>query len=224
MSYRRVLAAALLPCAVLAACESHDTVGFGGANGATVRLVNASSSNLDLLVNGAAATGNRALAFGVSSACTVVDVTSGSVAVRVTDSTTTIPFTPTLAVGGKYLLIAYPNANGSTQLSTVTQDITPISARSALAVFEGVPSTVTGNYDVYITTPAAALPTTPDFRNLTFGFSTPFFDRPPGATQARLTDAGTQNVVIDAGSFTLAANTTYLLAVVLPAPFLATGC
>jgi hypothetical protein len=223
MSFRRVIAVALLPCAALAACESHDTVAFGGATGATVRLINASSSKLDLVVNGVAASGDRALAFGVSSACTIFDVTSGTVAVRVTDSTTTLPFTPTFAVGGKYLLIAYPNANGAIQLSTVTQDSALISIRSALAVFEGVPSTVTGNYDVYITTPAAPL-TTPDFRNLTFGFATPFFDRPTGATQVRLTDAGTFNVVIDAGSFTLAANTTYLLAIVLPSPFLATGC
>src|SRR5205814_867385 len=84
MSLRRVFAVALLPCAVLAACESHPIVAVAGGNGATVRLVNASSAKLDLLVNGVAATGNRALAFGVSSACTVVDVTSGSVAVRVT--------------------------------------------------------------------------------------------------------------------------------------------
>jgi hypothetical protein len=223
MSFRRVLAVALFPCAVLAACESHNTVAVGGSNGATVRLVNATGSSLDLVVNGVAATGNRALAFGVSSACTTVDVTSGSIAVRVTDSTTNLPFTPILAVGGTYLVLAYPNAAGAIQLSTVTQNFTPISVRSALAVFEGVPSTVTGNYDVYVTTPAAAL-TTPDFRNLTFGFGTPFFDRLPGATQVRLTDAGTQNVVIDAGSFTLAANKTYLLAIVLPTPFLATGC
>jgi hypothetical protein len=208
MSFRRVIAVALLPCAALAACESHDTVAFGGATGATVRLINASSSKLDLVVNGVAASGDRALAFGVSSACTIFDVTSGTVAVRVTDSTTTIPFTPTFAVGGKYLLIAYPNANGAIQLSTVTQDSALIGIRSALAVFEGVPSTLT----------------TPDFRNLSFGFATPFFDRPTGATQVRLTDAGTFNVVIDTGSFTLAANTTYLLAIVLPSPFLATGC
>jgi hypothetical protein len=86
-----------------------------------------------------------------------------------------------------------------------------------------VPSTVTGNFDVYITTPAAPL-ATPTFRNLTFGFSTPFFDTAAGATRVRLTDAGTLDVVIDAGTFTLAANTTYLLAIVLPNPILATGC
>ena len=223
MSFRRVVAVALLPCAVVAACESHNTVAVGGANGATVRLVNGSSSKLDLLVNGVAATNNRALAFGVSSACSVVDVTSGTVAVRVTDSSTPIPFTPTLAVGGKYLLLAYPDANGVIQLSTVTQDANLVSIRSELAVFEGVPSTVTGNYDVYITAPADALGT-PTFRNLTFGFATPFFDVLPRVTQVRLTNAGTQSVVIDAGSFTLAANTVYLLAVVLPTPFLATGC
>jgi hypothetical protein len=223
MSLLRVLAVALLPCAALVACESHNTVAVAGGNGATVRLVNASSSKLDLVVNGFAATGDRALAFGVSSTCTVVDVTSGAVAIRITDSTTNFPFTPTFVVGGKYLLIAYPDANGVIQLSTVTQTLTPISIRSALAVFQGVPSTVTGNYDVYITTPAAPL-TTPDFRNLSFGFGTPFFEVLSRATQVRLTDAGTQNIVIDAGSFTLAANTTYLLAIVLPTPFLATGC
>jgi hypothetical protein len=152
-----------------------------------------------------------------------VDVTSSTVAVRITDSTTTIPFTPTFVAGGKYLLIAYPNSNGVVQLSTVTQDSNLVSLRSELAVFEGVPSTVTGNYDVYITAPADAL-VTPTFRNLSFGFGTPFFDVLPRATQVRLTNAGTQLVVIDAGTFTLAANTVYLLAVVLPTPFLATGC
>ena len=223
MSFRRVLAVALLTCAALAACESRPTVAFAGGNGAAVRLVNASSSHLDLLLNGVAPSGNRALAFGTSSTCTVVDVTSDSVAVRITDSTTTIPFTPTFAVGGRYLLIAYPNANGVIQLSTVTQDSNLVSLRSELAVFEGVPSTVTGNYDVYITAPAGAL-VTPTFRNLSFGFGTPFFDVAPRVTQVRLTNAGTQSVVIDAGTFALAANTVYLLAVVLPTPFLATGC
>src|SRR3977135_1439835 len=87
MSLLRVLAVALLPCAALVACESHNTVAVAGGNGATVRLVNASSAKLDLVVNGLAATGDRALAFGVSSTCTVVDVTSGTVAIRITDST-----------------------------------------------------------------------------------------------------------------------------------------
>jgi hypothetical protein len=225
MSLRRVLAVALLQCVVLAACETRNGIVVAGAggNGATVRLINATSSRLDLVVNGVAASGNRALPFGVSSSCTNVDVASGTVAVRVADSTTNLPFTPTLAAGGRYLVLAYPDAEGAIQLSTVTQDSNLVSIRSELAVFEGVPSTVTGNYDVYITAPAAAL-TTPDFRNLSFGFGTPFFDVPPRATQVRLTNAGTQNVVIDAGSFTLAANTVHLLAVVLPTPFLATGC
>ena len=224
MSLRPALAIALLTCAALAACESRlTTVAVAGGNGAMVRLVNASSSKLDLVVNGAVASGNRALPFGISSSCTIVDVTSDSVAVRVTDSTTTIPFTRSFAVGGKYLLIAYPNANGAVQTSTVTQDSNLVSLRSELAVFEGVPSTVTGNYDVYITPPAEAL-VTPTSRNLSFGFGTPFFDVLPRATQVRLTNAGTQSAVIDAGTFTLAANTVYLLAVVLPNPILATGC
>jgi hypothetical protein len=223
MSFRRVVAIALVPCAVLAACESHHTVGVGGSTGATVRLVNATGSRLDLLVNDQVATGNGGLAFGVSSTCTNVDIANGSIGVRVTGSTTNILFSPALAIGGRYLVLAYPDAVGAIQLSTVAQNLAPTSGRSALAVFEGVPSTVAGNYDVFITTPAAAL-ATPTFRNLTFGFGTPFFDVPAAATQVRLTDAGTQNVVIDAGSRTLTANTTHLLAIVLPTPILATGC
>jgi hypothetical protein len=223
MSFIRVLAVALLPCAALVACESHNTVAVGGSNGATVRLVNATSSKLDLLVNDQAVAGNGSLAFGASSSCTSVDLTNGTVGVRVTGFATNLPFVPALAVGGKYLLVAYPDAVGAIQLAVVPQTFTPTSTRTALAVFEGVPSTVTGNYDVHVTTPAAAL-ATPTFRNLGFGFSTPFFDAAAGAWQVRLTDAGTVNVVIDAGSYTLAANTTYLLVIALPNPILATGC
>ena len=224
MSFRRIVAIALLPCAVVAACESHNTVAVAGGNGATVRLVNATSSNVDLLVNNAAPSGNRAIPFGASSTCTTVDVTSSTVAISASSGTVTnLPTSPGLAAGGKYLLVAYLDASGNLQLATIAQNTTPIILRSSLAVFEGVPSTVTGNYDVYITTPAAAL-VTPTFRNLTFGFATPFFDVAAGATQVRLTNAGTQAVVIDAGSFTLAANTTYLLTIALPNSFLATGC
>jgi hypothetical protein len=214
---------ALLPCALLTACESHNTVAIAGGNGVTVRLVNATSSNVDLLVNDAAPSGNRAIPFGASSTCTTVDVTSSTVAVSASGTVTSLPTSPGLAAGGKYLLVAYLDASGNMQLATIAQTTTPIILRSSLVVFEGVPSTVTGNYDVYITTPAAAL-VTPTFRNLTFGFATPFFDVAAGATQVRLTNAGTQAVVIDAGSFTLAANTTYLLTIALPNSFLATGC
>jgi hypothetical protein len=216
----RVFAFVLL--AGLVACESHDIIGVGGQNRATVRVVNATSAALDVVTNGIVSSGNGALAYGTSSTCISVDPTAPNLVLRPTGSTTPITGTlPTLATGGTYVVIAYPGLSSAATFATLSGTFTPTSGRSGLRVFDAVQTST--NYDVYVTAPGAALGT-PVFTNLGFSFSTPFFETDAGVRQIRFTDVNTQNVAIDAGTQTLVANKNAMLVLALPTTFLVATC
>jgi hypothetical protein len=223
MSLSRVIALAFVPVAALTACDYNPVIAGGAQIGATVRFVNATSRSLDVEVGGHVATGNASIPFGGSSACINADPLNPGIVVRATGTTTSLGFAPSLAGGGNYTAVAFDNS-GATQFALTSWGFKPTSGNSGLSVFDAIPPTgLTSSFDVYVTAPAAALGT-PAFRNLTFGSATPFFETVAGATQVRLTVAGTQNVVVDAGSRTLAAGQSYLLVLATPSSVLATGC
>ncbi len=206
----------------VAACETRGVVGVGGQTGATIRVVNATSSPIDVVTSGVVSAGNAALGYGASSTCFSVDPATPNLVVRVTGSTTPISgILPPLAAGSTYTLITYPGPVGAPTFVTLSGSFTPSVGRSGLRIFDAIQTST--NYDVYVTAPGAALGT-PVFANLGYSFSTPFFETDAGARQVRFTNANTQNVVIDAGTQTLVANKNATLVLALPTTFLVASC
>jgi hypothetical protein len=222
---------AMLPMLALAACDSDSSVGtVGTSNNATVRFINATSTSLDIANAGTVATGNGALSFGTASTCMIVDATNSNLAVRQTGTSTALTgFTPSFQAGGNYTVIAYPGVGGVAQFATVSNAFTPSAGQGGLRVFNAAGAGT--NYDVYVTAPGAALGTS-NVNNVGFGAGSSYFNvSGTTAQQVRITNAGSQAVVLDVGNqtFTSGANTTLVIAPsiagsVTPRAFLVQGC
>ena len=219
--HHRILATAMVATSLaLAACGDDDATGPNG-NNATVRFVNATSTSLDIAENGAVATGNGALSYGTASNCMSVQATNASLAVRQTGTSAPLPgFTPAFQPGGNYTVIVYPGAGGVTQFATVSNAFTPSSGQAGLRVFNGVAAGT--SYDVYAGA-AGATTVTAGANNIGYGSGSSYFNVVAGAPQqVRITNAGTQTLVLDVGmrTFIVGENATLVLAP--PAPGSAT--
>lgn len=207
---------ALLFAAALSACDTGVTsTGLAGGNAATVRVVNATATSLDVASSGSVAAGNANLAFGAPSTCTTTDATTPNLTVRNSGSATALAgFSPAFAAGSKYIVLAY-DANGVTQFITfATSTFTPGSGKGGLKVVDVAPGT--GNFDVYVTAPGAALGAV-SATSLSSGGSTNFFSVDAGTQQVRLTNSGTQTVAFIAGSQSFTAGRNYVLVIAPPA-------
>lgn len=208
---------ALLAVALfVAACgEGSGTFGVAGSlNTAKVRLVNATSAPLDLLDDGVALSGATGVASLGSSTCINVNLDAGTLSVRQTGTTSTLPgFTPTFATGGAYTVVAYPNGNGGVQFATMPSNFTTANGQAGLRVFDGAPTT--GTYDLYVTAPGAQL-VTPNATNLGIGSATTFMNVTAGSDQIRFTNFGTVVVAFDAGNYTLLAGQSQIFVLAAP--------
>ncbi|MBA3670666.1 MAG: DUF4397 domain-containing protein [Gemmatimonadaceae bacterium] len=226
MRRTRLLVAAL-PL-LIGACDDNPTLGRGSSAGtgvttASVRLVNATGTPLDLVSGGRTESANGAIAPGSISTCVAVDPATTSVAVQQTGATQPITrFTQGFLAGTAYTIIAYPTPTGSIQLSTLSTvattspNFTPVAGQAQLRVFNG---TGFGTYDVYVTGSGAPL-TTANAINVTPGTGTALITAPAGTTQVRLTNAGSQTVVFDAGAQSFATTAPSVLVI---APSTVTG-
>ena len=131
---------ALLPLVVLAACGDDDPAVTGiNSSTATVRFINASTSNIDVSNAGSVAAGNGNIPFGGNSSCLTVNTTGTSgtgLAFNQPGGTTPVPgFTQSFTTGGNYTVIAYPSSTG-TQFATISNGgFTPSSGQAGLRVF-----------------------------------------------------------------------------------------
>ena len=201
----------------LVACDTRPSTGVGGGVTATVRFVNATGTSLDVALNGSVGSANGNLGYGTSSSCISVDVSSSDMSIRATGTTTALPgFTPSFAAGERYIVVAYPDANGTPQFTTLqSTGFTPASGQGGLRVFDGAAGSSV--FDVYVTTPGFTLGS-PNATNLSFGSSTPFFNAEAGTQQVRLTNSGSQTVVFNAGSLTITAGHNSILVIAPAAP------
>jgi hypothetical protein len=179
---------------------------------ATIRLANATNSALDVLQGTTVLTGGGNLAFGTSSACSSVNAATPGLTVRQTGTTTALPgFTPTLAVGNTYTIIAYPNG-AAVQFATLTNTFTPVAGQAGLRVFNATGG-ATG-YDVFVTASGATL-VTPTVANALAGTATAFISVPAGSSQIRITATGLLTpIALDLGaqSFIAGQNATLVIA------------
>lgn len=207
----------LLLAAALIACDTHPSaVGYAGGSSATLRLVNASATNLDLASSGSVAPGNGGLVFGAASTCTATDAGAPDLTVRTTGTGTSLGgFSPTLAAANKYVVVAYGDAGAAPQFVTLNTGIfTAGNGQAGLKVFDAAPGTA--NFDVYVTVPGTALGTASAI-GLSFGSSTNFFNVDAATMQVTLTNTGTKTVVFSTTGLSFNAAKNYVLVIAPPA-------
>ena len=229
MHYRILETAMVATSVALAACGDDDVTGLEG-NAATVRFVNATSTSLDIAEGGTVATGNGALSFGTASNCMSVHATNAELAVRQTGtSTPLVGFTSAFQAGGNYTVIAYPGPAAAMQFTTVSNAFTPTVGQGGLRVFNAVSAGT--SYDVYVGTPGATT-VTAGANNIGYGTGSSYFNVGANAAQqVRITNAGTQALVLDVGTRSFIAGQNVTLVVAPPAAgsatpraFYVTGC
>jgi hypothetical protein len=182
---------------------------------ATIRLINATGTALDLLQNGAAVTGGSNIAFGASSSCSSVPVASSALTIAQNGSTTPLPgFTPTLTAGTSTSVVAYTNSTGGVSFATLGNAYTPTSGQAGFRVFNAT-SAATG-FDAFVTALNAVLGTA-TATNVLAGTPSSFTSVPAGAQQIRLTATGVTTVALDLGPQTLTAGQNYTLVIAPPA-------
>jgi hypothetical protein len=221
LSIGKLATLAAVSAALLTACtDDNNLTGVYGGNGATIRFVNATGTALDFTNNGAVDAGNGNVGFAGNSTCMQIDATNPNVAVRPTGSSTTLTgfSTSSLVGGGSYTVVAYPTATGGIAFATLGSSFTTPSGQGGLRVFNAVPG---NSFDVYVTTPGAALGTA-NATNVTYGNASNFFGAAAGAQQVRITNAGSSTVAANVASQTFTAGQSSTL-VIAPAASVTTG-
>jgi hypothetical protein len=230
MHFRTLAVTILASCAALSACDDGDDVtGTATSNNATVRFINATNLSLDIGRGGSVATGNGALGYGTFSNCMTVDATNPNVAVRQTGTSTALAgFTPAFQATGNYTVVMYPGAGGTTTFTTVPNAFTPTAGQGGLRVFNAAGAGT--NYDIYVGTPGAALGS-PAANNVSYGSGSSYFNvGTSAAQQVRITNAGSQTVMLDVGTRSFAAGQNVTLVIAppttgsTPRAFYVTGC
>jgi hypothetical protein len=225
----RFTAIALLSLAAVAACHDDDDV-TAVSGTAMVRIANATNDPVDVVSGSAVATGNSNVAFGASSACVVTDVFQPDVYVSPAGTTNTFAsFSPALRVGQTSIIVEYPSPAGGPEFATINTTPPPPAGQAGLRVFDAVAGSAV--YDVYVTTPGAALGTAAvsgiGFRTVSGLIPV----TPATPLDITLTNTGTRTVAIDAGNQTFTAGQNAVLVIAPPAvgttvprTFLVAGC
>ena len=196
---------------------------------ATLGLVNATSSTLNLVQNGTVLANGGSIAFGNASSCTSVAASNPLLTVTEGSSTTALPgFAPSLTAGTSYMVVAYPGANNATQFATLSNAFAPASGQAGLRIFNATSNTTA--LDVYLTALNAVLGTATT-ANVAAGASSSFVSVPAGSSQIRVTGTGSQTVLLDLGAQSLLAGKNMTLVIAPPATgtttlraFLVPGC
>jgi hypothetical protein len=169
--------------------------------------------------------GNSGLGFGSGSTCLTVN--SASPSLTFTNSATgagITGFTPNLASGGNYTVVAYTGANGTTQFATLSNSFTPTSGLSGLRVFNAA----SGSGNVVLLSNGAVLNSG---ATTSFGNSGTFFSTPAGAQTFTFNTGTGTSVFGSTGSVTLVPgqNSTVILGPAATGStalrsFVSTGC
>jgi hypothetical protein len=218
MQHRLLVTLSLLSICSLAACgdDDDDSTGIGGTT--TIGVVNATNSPLDFATAETIATGNANVGFGGASACTVLNALEPDFELRqagTLNSLSTSTYMPAFTAGNTYLVVAYPGFSGATQYATIGTFLAPAVGQAGLRVTNLAAGS--GAVDVVVTAPGAALGAA-SATGIAFGTTSALINVTPGAQLIRLTNTGTQTVVVNAGSPTFTAGLTSVLVIAPPAP------
>lgn len=197
----------------LGGCESHGTVGLIAKTTADVRVLNASTTSIDLLQDQSTAPGNSDIVFGASSTCMTVDIVSHGLSVRPAGiRTTTIPL-PSFAADERYVVTVTGTA-GSLQPVSFRNSFTPATGQAGIRLINV--SGGTTSYDVHVTAPGAALGT-PNASAIATGTASSYFSVPTTAQQVRLVNTLSGGLAFDVGNVTVPSGGKAIVVLATPA-------
>ena len=193
----------LLAATALAGCSDDDNT--GPATEAGVRVVHASpdAPDVDVLVDGATVLSD--VPYLTASDYLGVAAGSRNLKVNAAGSTTSvIDANVNLVDGADYTVIAGGLVSSIEPIVLEDDRTAPAAGSVRVRAVHGAPSAPA--VDIYITAPGADIAgMAPALANVAFGASSEYIEAPAGSYQVRITPAGSQTVVIDSGTLTLAA-------------------
>ena len=208
---RRFLILALCSLAVVVACDDDDD----DDDNSLARVVNATNSGIDVASGSTIATGNANVGFGSGSSCVTTNSFEPDLNVTPAGTTNTYSsFAPDLRAEERYVIVAFPGFSGATEFADIPTGAAPAVGQAGLRVFNAAAGSAT--YDVYVTVPGAALGTAAA-TGIGFRTASTYISVPPGTNQVRLTNTGTQTVLINAGSLAFTAGQNSVLVIGPPA-------
>jgi hypothetical protein len=204
----------------LVSCEGRVDITSTPPGTALVRFINASTSQLDVAINGLVSTATDSLNFGNATGCLVVNSSTPGLSFRTSGTATDLAgFTPSFTTGGKYSVVAVTGTSG-VQFLTVQNNFTVAAGAAAIAGLNAVNGG--GPYDLHVSDTTALLGTTTVVHpNLAFGVPSAFanhtFATPPGRQRVQFTDAGTTTIARTHGNVSLVSGTQNIAIVGPPA-------
>ena len=209
---RRLLVLTLCSSVFVAACNDDDD---DDDNNSLVRVVNASNSAIDVASGTTIATGNGNIGFGSGSTCLTTNSVYPDLNVSPAGTTNTYSsFSPDFLPGQRYVTIAYPGFSGAIEFADIPTGGAPPVGQAGLRVFNAAAGSAT--YDVYVTGTGAALGTAAA-TGIGFRTASGYINVAPGTSLVRLTSAGTQTVLINAGNLAFTADQNAVLVIAPPA-------
>lgn len=204
MTSRSTLAIAALAFTALAACDPGSRIPGTGDSGndVRVRVVNTTTSAIDLTSNGQVVGGSGHVNAGTGSSCISIDpAVTTSVGVLEEGATSDyLVTTPVLMPGARYTVVAYTSDDGTMRAIALPDELSIPSGLAALRIVHVAPGV--GSLDVYVTPRNGPLGT-PSTASVGYGGNTGYFDVESGASQLRFTIATTPTLAFDAGTITL---------------------
>ena len=221
MRYRGLAFLAALPLAVVVGCSDSTKPD----DAATVRFINATSTNIDVMNAGVVGSGNGNITFGGSSSCMLVSTKADNLDFVRAGTSTAIPgFTQDLSEGGNFTVVAFTSGSNTSFATISNGDFTASSGQAGLRIFNAASGS--GNLVAMSGTTVLGSGT-----SVAFGSAGAFMSVPSGAQVIAFnTGTGTSTVAVT-GSLTLTAGQNYTLVVAPPASgssslttFLVSGC
>lgn len=209
--------ARLCPTAIFAValggCDSQGTVGLIATTTADVRVLDASTTSIDLLQGQTLDPANSNIAFAASSLCMTVDIVDHGLSVRPAGiRTTTVPL-PSFAADERYVVVVTGTAS-SLQPVPFRNTFTPASGQAGVRFINVSGGTAT--YDIDVTAPGAPLGA-PNASAIATGTASSYFNVPATAQQVRLLDTQSGSVAFDVGNITVPSGGRALVVLGTPA-------
>jgi hypothetical protein len=183
MQFRTTTYMAVLSFAFMAACGSDSSTG-PSANTATVRFINASSTDIDVSNGGTIPGGNGGLTFGATSTCLPVSTSGTGLAFYKAGTSTTYGFSGSLVAGGNYSVVAY-NSGSTIAFATIDNGgFSPASGQAGVRVVNAAPTaaSIYMNSNGTVVGNSVAFATAGDFNNIAAGSQTISFNSGAGTS------------------------------------------
>ena len=213
MTVKRLWPTVILATTLGGCGGSGGTVGIIARTTADVRVLNASTTSIDLLQDQSIDPANSDIVFGASSVCMTVALVSHGLSVRPAGvRTTTIPL-PSFAADERYVVVVTGTAS-SLQPVSFRNSFTPATGQAGVRLINVSGGTTT--YDIHVTAPGAALGTA-NASAIATGAASSYFNVPATPQQVRLINTLSGSLAFDVGNITVPAGGRAIVVLASPA-------